>query len=276
MGLDRPLCLGGWLCPAGRFWAWFCQALAGFLLWAGGVVCGPVVVDNQNGSTGFMAGGIGHAGGRPSHEAVEELDRAVIAAATAAFMRAGYAATSVEHIAKVIGCSKATIYRRYPSKKDLFRAVVGARCQDMVAILQAGPENAANPMDAMKDLLRRFLDFLLVPETVETYRILIMDCQQFASIAEDLEQAIEPLHQRMRELLGKVLGWPDTPVNRAEISVLEMSLRGLVTGWPLHQMLSGHKPFATDAAKHRFFEASWNVLESAVGVRKASGPPVQN
>lgn len=228
---------------------------------------------NSNGSTGFMADGVAHTGGRPSHEAAEELDRTVIAVATAEFMRAGYAATSVEHIAKVIGCSKATIYRRYPSKKELFRAVVHERCQDMVSILQVEPGRAVDPMDAIKDMLRRFLDFLLVPETVETYRILIMDCQQFASIAADLDQAIEPLHDRMNILLGKVLGWPDTPENRAEIALLEMSLRGLFTGWPLHQMLSGHKPFATEAAKHRFFEASWTVLESAVRTRIASGPP---
>ncbi len=220
-----------------------------------------------------MADGVVHTGGRPSPEAIEELDRTIIATATTAFMRGGYAATSVEHIARVIGCSKATIYRRYPSKKELFRAVVHERCQDMVDILQVKPGSMTDPMDAIKDMLRRFLDFLLVPETVETYRILIMDCQQFASITADLDQAIEPLHQRMNMLLGKVLDWPDTPGNRAEIAVLEMSLRGLVTGWPLHQMLSGHKPFATEAAKNHFFEASWTVLESAVRVRKASGPP---
>ncbi|WP_159102010.1 TetR/AcrR family transcriptional regulator [Acetobacter okinawensis] len=208
---------------------------------------------NSNGSGGFMADGVTHTGGRPSHEAAEELDRTIIAIATAQFMRAGYAATSVEHIAKVIGCSKATIYRRYPSKKELFRAVVHERCRDMVDILQAKPEGQANPMDAIKDMLRRFLDFLLVPETVETYRILIMDCQQFASITADLDRAIEPLHARMNSLLGQALGWADTPANRAEIAVLEMSLRGLFTGWPLHQMLSGHKPFATKAAERRFF-----------------------
>lgn len=228
---------------------------------------------NSSGSTGFMADGVAHTGGRPSHEAAEELDRTVITVATAEFMRAGYAGTSVEHIAKVIGCSKATIYRRYPSKKELFRAIVHERCQHMVGILQAQQGSMANPMDAMKDMLRRFLDFLLVPETVETYRILIMDCQQFASITADLDKAIDPLHQRMNMLLGQALGWPDTPENRAEIAVLEMSLRGLVTGWPLHQMLSGHTPFATEAAKNHFFEASWNVLESAVRMRALSGPP---
>ncbi|MFT8542926.1 TetR/AcrR family transcriptional regulator [Acetobacter sp.] len=220
-----------------------------------------------------MADGGTHTGGRPSYEAAEELDRTVIAAATTAFMRAGYAGTSVEHIAKVIGCSKATIYRRYPSKKELFRAVVHERCQALVDILQVEPGSMANPMDAIKDMQRRLLDFLLVPETVETYRILIMDCQQFACITEDLDRAIEPLHERMKILLGKVLGWSDTSKNRAEIAMLEMSLRGLVTGWPLHQLLSGRRPFATDAAKNHFFEASWNVLESAVRVRIASGPP---
>lgn len=221
-----------------------------------------------------MADGVAHSGGRPSHEAAEELDRTIIAVATATFMRGGYAATSVEHIAKVIGCSKATIYRRYPSKKELFRAVVHERCQEMVAMLQGAPDSTADPMDAIKDMLRRFMDFLLVPETVETYRIIIMDCQQFASITEELDQKIgTPFHQRMSILLGKVLGWPDTPENRAEISALELSLRGLVTGWPLHQMLSGRTPFKTEKEKHRFFEASWNVLESAVHVRIASGPP---
>lgn len=232
-----------------------------------------VLGQTGTGLQGLMADGVVHAGGRPSHEAAEELDRTVIAVATAEFMRGGYAATSVEHIAKVIGCSKATIYRRYPSKKELFRAVVHERCQHMVAILHNQSGGIADPMDAIKDMLRRFLDFLLVPETVETYRILIMDCQQFASITADLDRAIEPLHQRMTYLLGQVLGWPDTPANRAEVAMLEMSLRGLVTGWPLHQMLSGHKPFKSDEDKDRFFEASWNVLASAVRVRIASGPP---
>ena len=48
----------------------------------------------------------------------------IIAAALASFADRGYAATKLEDVAAAAGISKGTIYLYFPTKEDLFRAVV--------------------------------------------------------------------------------------------------------------------------------------------------------
>jgi AcrR family transcriptional regulator len=48
----------------------------------------------------------------------------ILAAATQAFARAGFAATSLDDIATVAGVSRAILYRHFDSKTDLYRAVL--------------------------------------------------------------------------------------------------------------------------------------------------------
>lgn len=53
-----------------------------------------------------------------------ERRRALVAAATRAFARGGYAATSLDDIAAEAGVARDTIYRNYDSKADLYRAAL--------------------------------------------------------------------------------------------------------------------------------------------------------
>ena len=48
----------------------------------------------------------------------------IVAAALASFAERGYAATKLEDVAAAAGISKGTIYLYFPTKEDLFRAVV--------------------------------------------------------------------------------------------------------------------------------------------------------
>jgi AcrR family transcriptional regulator len=59
----------------------------------------------------------------------------ILAAATRAFARAGFAATSLDDIAAAAGISRAILYRHFDSKTDLYRAVLdraGARLASAV------------------------------------------------------------------------------------------------------------------------------------------------
>jgi AcrR family transcriptional regulator len=52
----------------------------------------------------------------------------ILAAATRAFARAGYAATSLDDIAAEAGISRVILYRHFDSKSDLYRAVLDRIC----------------------------------------------------------------------------------------------------------------------------------------------------
>lgn len=64
--------------------------------------------------------------GRPTDE---DLTRRILASAGQMLGERGYAALSVERVAKAVGCGKTAIYRRYPDKAALVAAVLRSQVQ---------------------------------------------------------------------------------------------------------------------------------------------------
>lgn len=64
--------------------------------------------------------------GRPTDE---DLTRRILANAGTMLGERGYAALSVERVAKAVGCGKTAIYRRYPDKAALVAAVLRSQVQ---------------------------------------------------------------------------------------------------------------------------------------------------
>jgi AcrR family transcriptional regulator len=75
----------------------------------------------------------------------------VLAAATEAFARAGFAATSLDEIAAEAGISRVILYRHFESKTDLYRAVLDRACERLVAAVGEGQYTPAS-LDALVDV----------------------------------------------------------------------------------------------------------------------------
>jgi len=56
----------------------------------------------------------------------------IIAAATRAFAKAGFAATGLDDIAAEAGISRAILYRHFDSKTDLYQAVLDSACSRLI------------------------------------------------------------------------------------------------------------------------------------------------
>jgi AcrR family transcriptional regulator len=74
-------------------------------------------------------------GGRLRRSARREQ---VLAAATRAFARSGFAATSLDEVADEAGVSRVILYRHFESKADLYRAVLDRASARLVAAVGAG------------------------------------------------------------------------------------------------------------------------------------------
>jgi AcrR family transcriptional regulator len=100
---------------------------------------------------------------QPAHQAapgtagpparVRRLGRAerreqILAAATQAFARAGFAATSLDDIATEAGISRVILYRHFDSKSDLYRAALDRTCARLVATVGERDFTAAS-VDAL-------------------------------------------------------------------------------------------------------------------------------
>lgn len=74
----------------------------------------------------------------------------ILAAATRAFARAGFAATSLDAIAGEAGISRVILYRHFDSKADLYRAVLDHACSRLAERVGAD-ELTASSVDSLLD-----------------------------------------------------------------------------------------------------------------------------
>ncbi len=62
----------------------------------------------------------------------------ILAAATRAFARAGFAATSLDDVAAEAGITRVILYRHFESKADLYRAVLDRACSTLAEAVGTG------------------------------------------------------------------------------------------------------------------------------------------
>jgi TetR/AcrR family transcriptional regulator, mexJK operon transcriptional repressor len=120
-------------------------------------------------------------GGRPTAQAAALLETTILDAATAAFLADGYAATTIEAIARTCGVAKRTIYARWSGKAALFRAVL----QRLMGKWLSTPGDWAEAPDieaALNGAAARALAVALTPEAVALNRLMIAESSRFPEL----------------------------------------------------------------------------------------------
>ncbi len=109
-------------------------------------------------------------------------------AATELFLRDGYAATSIESVARQARVGKRTLYARFPDKEALFCAVL----QRLMArwLAEPLPDPATGPVErALVQFADRMLAVALEPEALALHRLLIAESGRFPQIPAMLRAA---------------------------------------------------------------------------------------
>lgn len=125
--------------------------------------------------------------GRPSALQAAELRESFLAAALQSFLDKGYAATSIEAIARDAGVAKITIYRQFENKEALFhevvhRAVGNARNTMHATVVREG----ADERELLLDLVERMYLGATEPETLALLRLVIAEAVRFPELAKSL------------------------------------------------------------------------------------------
>lgn len=131
--------------------------------------------------------------------------RSILEIAREAFMREGYAAASMSAIATRLGGSKGTLYNYFPSKEELFAAVVADECEaEFLAMVDFQPE--ASLEESLRMFGARFLRFALSETGLAFHRLLSAEAGRFPELgrafyaagpARNLERVAGFLAERM-------------------------------------------------------------------------------
>jgi TetR/AcrR family transcriptional regulator, mexJK operon transcriptional repressor len=128
-----------------------------------------------------------HTGGRPTAEAAAQLETTILDAATAAFLADGYAATTIEAIARASQVAKRTIYARWSGKPALFRAVLGRLMAKWLSAAGDWP-NTEDLETALNEAAANVLAVALTSEAVALNRLLIAESGRFPELPLMMQQ----------------------------------------------------------------------------------------
>ena len=126
----------------------------------------------------------------------------ILAATTAVFFEYGYARASTSEIARRARTSKQTLYALYPTKADLFVAVISAHTDTLFAKHIEYIESAAPPQKALFDIGCMMLRMFSEPEFLALYRILVAETHNFPELSRQLWHTCM---ERGRQLLADYL-----------------------------------------------------------------------
>jgi len=155
--------------------------------------------------------------GRPKdRELTTRRREEILTVATTIFAERGWPNTDVQLVADELGVGKGTVYRYFPSKRELFLAAVDRGMRRLGDQVEAGMAGARDPLEKIEQTVRAYLAFLDAnPELIE---LLIQERAEFKdrkkpTYFEHRDARIGPWKELFRDLIeaGRIR---DVPVDR--------------------------------------------------------------
>lgn len=130
-----------------------------------------------------------------------EKRTAIIAAATELFTADGYGSTSLARVAEAADVSTATLFKQFPTKADLFEAIVTDYWGRAAA--PGRPLDPVDPTSGLTALGRQYADLLLRPGMVGLHRMVIAEAPRFPEVARiQFDLGKEPFFERVYAYLA--------------------------------------------------------------------------
>lgn len=107
----------------------------------------------------------------------------ILDAAISLFTEQGYAATSMDHIAKNADVSKQTVYSHFGSKDELFSASIEYKCESL-QILDLSLHNLSDPQAILFKLAKNFTEFITSKEACAVHKICVFESTTYPQVSE--------------------------------------------------------------------------------------------
>lgn len=123
--------------------------------------------------------------GRPTASQAAELSRHIVQVARDLFFELGYGATTMDAVAAKAGISKGSLYRRFPTKGDLFTAFFADQTERWSAAdLTLGAPYSGNLLKSLTARIEGFLGAGLSSESVHLTRLVFAESGRFPEVAK--------------------------------------------------------------------------------------------
>jgi len=167
-----------------------------------------------------VTGVTSQAGTRATRMPREERRASLLEAANEVFTSRGYHAAAMDDIAEAAGVSKPVLYQHFPSKLDLYLALLDASCDSLVEVVRGALASHEHNADRVVATIDAFYAF--VSSTSGEFRFVFeSDLTGDASVQKRLWQVNEEIADLIAEVIQS-----DTALPREQAKLLAISLVG--------------------------------------------------
>lgn len=189
-------------------------------------------------------------------------------AATEVFIEHGFEGASTNEISKRANCSKTTLYCRYPTKQDLFIAVLERRMEAMFEEVFTSLPQESPLEETLIEFGSRVLKIALSEEKIRLERVVSMEAERFPELAAHFVEigpmrGQEKLASYLKEQIKKGRLVKEDP------SLMAEHLMSLITGGPVHWRVFGLGKCAMGKEQSRRLEAAVKTFLRAYATQPA-------
>jgi AcrR family transcriptional regulator len=179
--------------------------------------------------------------GRPQARCDEDTRAIIFDAAREEFAASGYAATSMDDVARRAGVSTKTLYRLIPNKAALFEGMITERIDRFASGVRLRACDGRDVEAALREALIVCGELILDGDVISLQRMILGDSEKFPEIAQTF------YHKAIRRTERTLATWLDAQKKRGLIEVddVEMAagmLLGMLAFQPQRAMMFVHAP----------------------------------
>ena len=197
----------------------------------------------------------------------EARRRAILEAAKHVFLERGFSGASMAEVAARTGGSKQTIYSYFPSKEELFVAMMLEKGAVMIEPIFEQFENCADRARALRDFAAQLIRFLTDPEVLAFRRIIYAEGARSNLGKLYFENGPKPGWMRIAEDVRRAMDAGQ--MRRGDPWMAVQHFSALCEAGPVQGLLEGSVEEVTDEELVRATEAAVDVFLRAYEITGA-------
>jgi AcrR family transcriptional regulator len=190
---------------------------------------------------------------RPTRLPRDQRRIQLLDAASDVFASKGYHAAAMDDIADAAGVSKPVLYQHFPSKLDLYLALLDQSCDRLVEVLEDALSSTADNSDRVVATVAAFYEF--VSSSGDFRFVFESDLTGDAAVQHRLSRVNAQISNAIAEVIAE-----DTSLPAPQAKLLAVSLVGIAQVSARYWISGGTSAVTLDEAKHLVSNLAWRGI----------------
>jgi AcrR family transcriptional regulator len=193
-------------------------------------------------------------GGRPTRLPRGQRRIQLLDAASEVFASKGYHAAAMDDIADAAGVSKPVLYQHFPSKLDLYLALLDQSCDRLVEVLEDALSSTDDNANRVNATVAAFFEF--VSATTGDFRFVFeSDLTGEGAVQQRLARVNHEISDAIADVIAE-----DTALPSQQAKLLAVSLVGIAQVSARYWISGGTSAITLEEAKHLVSNLAWRGI----------------